>query len=99
MSTLQTFYDVQFTNEVKKYTVDLSAFVPTGGSVASGSTSYAQSYNGSASGTCTTAIDGGSALTFTTPALSAAGLYTFTASATLSDSQVRKVVYVVRIDA
>lgn len=99
MSTLQTFYDAQLTSEVKKYTVDLSAFVPTGGSVASGSTSYAQTYNGSASGTCTTAVDGGSALTFTTPALSAAGLYTFTASATLSDSQIRKAIYVIRVDA
>ena len=97
--TLQTFYDTQLTSETKKYTVDLSAFIPTGASAVSGSTSYAQTYNGSAAGTFSTSINGGSAVTFTATGLSAAGAYTFTTSVTLSDSQVRKVIYVVRVDA
>lgn len=97
MSTFQTFYDTQLTAEVKKYTPDFTAFLPTGGSVASASTAYTQTYNGSASGSCATTVTA-SAATFTTPALSATGLYQFVVSATLSDSQVRKAVYVVRVD-
>ena len=98
MTTFQTFYDTQLTSEVKKYSPDFSAFLPAGGSVASGSTAYAQTYGGAASGTCSTSTSASGA-TFTTPALSAAGLYTFTCSVTLSDSQIRKAIYVVRIDA
>lgn len=97
MSTYNTFYDSQLTGEVKKYTVDLTAFLPTGGSVSSGSTSYSQTYNGSASGSCTVVVTA-STLTFTAPSL-ATGSYLFTCSATLSDSQIRKALYVIRVDA
>lgn len=98
MSTFQTFYDTQLTAEVKKYTVDLSAFLPSGASPASASTSYAQTYGGSVSGSCVTTVSA-SGVTFTAPALSTAGLYTFTVSATLTDSQIRKAFYVIRVDA
>lgn len=98
MSTYNTFYDTQLTSEVKKYTVDLSAFLPSGGSVASASASYSQTYNGSASGSCATSVTA-SEVTFTSPALSATGSYLFTVSATLSDSQIRKALYVIRVDA
>lgn len=98
MSTFQTFYDTQLTAEVKKYTPEFTAFLPSGGSVASASTAYAQTYGGSVSGSCVTTTTASTA-TFTTPALSAAGLYTFTVSATLSDSEIRKAIYVIRVDA
>jgi len=96
-NTVQTFYDTQLTAEVKKYTVDLSAFLPAGGSVVSGSATYSQTFGGAASGTCSVSTTA-SAATFTSPALSAAGLYTFTLSATLSDSQIRKAYYAIRVD-
>lgn len=99
MTTLQTFYDTQFTSEVKKYSVDLEQFIPAGGSVSSGSCNYTQTFNGSASGSAAVSITGGSILTFTTPALSTAGVYEFLSSVTLSDSQIRKVLYVIRFDA
>jgi len=98
MTTYQSFYDQQLTAEAKKYTVDFSDFLGSA-SLVSGSTSYAQTYGGSASGSATTVVAGGSLATFTTPALSAAGLYTFTTSVTLSDAQVRKALYVIRVDA
>lgn len=93
------FWDVQLTSEVKKYSIDFGPFIPTGASVASGSTSYTQQYNGSASGTATTSITGGSIATFTAPALTTTGYYLFTTSVTLSDSQVRKALYGIRVDA
>lgn len=97
--TLQTYWDTQYTGETRIYTIDISGFIPAGASATGGSTTYAQTYNGSASGSAATTITGGSALSFTTPAFSAVGQYTFTASASLSDGQLRKLVYIIRVDA
>lgn len=87
--TVASFSDTQITSEVKKYSTNFGDFIPAGGSVVSASTAYAQTFNGSASGSCSTAVTGGSIVTFTSPALAATGTYTYTVSATLTDSQIR----------
>jgi len=99
---VQIFYRRQLTGEIKKYSPLFSAVIPTGASIPSGSaaTSYTQTYNGSASGSCVTSVDAtGTIPTFTTPALSAVGVYAFTVTASLSDGQVRKAIYYVGVDA
>lgn len=96
--TVDAFYDSQRTGEVKKYTTDMSNFLPAGASISSASANYVQTYNGSASGSCATAVSGGS-VTHTSPALSTTGTYTFTVSATVSDGEVRKAVWYINVDA
>jgi hypothetical protein len=98
MTTYQVFYDTQLTSEVKKYSTDLDQFIPAAGSVVSGSCTYTQTFNGTATGSAAVSITGGSIGTFTSPALSGTGVYQFVTSYTLSDSQIRKTVHLVHID-
>ncbi len=95
--TTQLFWDTQLSGELKKYTVDLTEFLPTGGSVASASSGYAQTFNGSAAGSMATSVTT-PYVTFTTPSLTA-GVYTMGGSATLSDGQVRAFKIFVHIPA
>lgn len=100
MSDVQMFYRSQLTGEIKKYSPDFSEVIPTGASIPSGSaaTTYTQILNGSASGSAATTVDAtGTVPTFTTPALSTIGAYAFTVSASLSDGQVRKALYVIKV--
>ena len=102
MSDVQTFWRKQLTGEVKKYSPDFTAVIPTGASIPSGSaaTTYSQTYNGSAAGSAATTVDAtGTIPTFTTPALSTTGLYQFLVAASMSDGQVRKALYVIQVDA
>lgn len=98
MTTVQSFFDTQLTNEVKPYTTDFTEFIRAGASIASVAASYAQTFGGAASGSCAVGASGGS-VTHISPALSAAGSYRFTVAATMSDSDVRKAIWHVRIDA
>ena len=101
-SDVQIFFRRQLTSEIKKYSPDFSAVLPTGASIPSGSaaTTYTTSFLGSGSGSCTTSVNAaGTIPTFTTPALSAVGVYIFTVSASLSDNQVRRAIYYVSVDA
>lgn len=95
--TTQIFYDTQLNGELKKYTVDMTEFLPSGGSVASASSGYAQSFNGSSSGSMSTSVTS-PYVTFTTPSFSS-GLYTLGGSATLSDGQVRAFKIIVHVPA
>lgn len=97
--TVASFYDTQYLYEVKKYSTDFGDFIPTGGSVVSASANYAQTFGGTASGSCVTSVTGGSIVTFVSPALSVAGTYTYSASATLTDGQVRRANWYVTISA
>lgn len=96
MST-QIFYDTQMTAELKKYTVDLTEFLPTSASIAGASAWYAQTFGGSTSGSMATSVTS-PYVTFTTPSLTT-GLWTLGASAALSDGQIRKALVIVRVDA
>jgi hypothetical protein len=102
MSTIQSFFDSQLTNEAKKYTTDFGEFFSSGASIAaaaSTSASYQQTLGGAASGSCAMALTGGSLVTHTSPALSAAGAYTFTVAASCTDGQVRKALWYVSVNA
>lgn len=97
--TVASFFDTQRTSEVKKYSTDFGDFIPSGASVVSASANYAQSFGGTASGSCVTSVTGGSIVTHTSPALSLTGAYAFTISATLTDNQIRKAIWYVTISA
>ena len=102
MSTYQSFFDSQLTSEIKKYTTDFGEFFSSGASIpsaGSASASYQQTLGGAASGSCAVAVTGGSLVTHTSPALSAAGAYTFTVTANVTDGQTRKALWFVRVDA
>ena len=97
MPTSQLFYDVQTTAETKKYSADLSAFLPSGGSAVSASGSYAYQA-GSPSGSVAASISGGSILTLTYGPPSATGVVYLHGQATLSDSQVRAVRWAIHVE-
>lgn len=96
--TVQTFWDSQLTDEIKPYTTDVTAFLPSGVTVVSGSASYSQTFGGSAAGSAPVTVDaGGSGVTHTTPALAAVGEYDFTVAFTLTNGNVRKVLYKISV--
>ncbi len=96
--TVQTFWDSQLTGEIKPYTTDVTAFLPSGVTAVSGSAAYSQTFGGSAAGTFTAVVGaGGSDVTMTTPALAAVGEYDFTVSFTLTNGNVRKVMYKITV--
>ena len=97
MPTSQIFYDVQTLAETKKYSADLSAFIPTGASAVSAAGSYALQ-SGSPSGSVAAAISGGSVITVTYGPPSSTGVWYLRGLATLSDSQVREVRWVVHVE-
>lgn len=94
--TTQLFWDTQLNGEIKKYTVDLTEFLPTSASVVSASSGYAQTFNGSSSGSMATTVTN-PYVTFTTPSLTT-GVYTLGGSATLSDGQIRAFKVFVHVD-
>ena len=101
-TTIQTFFESQLVNEVKPYTTDFTDFIRSGASISAVAASYAQTFNpgGSAlaSGSCAAGISAGS-VTHISPALSAAGSYSFLVTATMTDNDVRKAIWYVQIDA
>lgn len=97
MSTIQSFFDSQLASEVKPYTTDFTDFIRSGASIASVSASYAQTLGGAASGSCAAGASSGS-VTHISPALSA-GSYTFTVTANMSNSDVRKAIWYVNVNA
>lgn len=100
MSDVFHFVRRQIAGEQKSYSPDFLQLIPVGASLTGASTAYTQLYGGSMSGSAQTSIDAtGTIVTFLTPALSPAGLYRFTVTATVSDGQVRKALYDIRVDA
>ena len=97
MPTSQIFYDVQTTAETKKYSADLTAFLPSGGSAVSAAGSYAYQA-GSPSGSCAAAITGGSIITLTYGPPTTTGVVYLYGAATLSDSEIRAVRWVVHVE-
>lgn len=94
--TVQTFWDSQLTGEIKPYTTDVTAFLPDGVTVQSGSASYSQTFGGSAAGSAPVSV-AGSSVTMTTPALSVVGEYEFVKTFTLTNGNVRKVLYKISV--
>lgn len=102
-NTVQSFFDSQLISEVKPMTTDFTDFIRDGASISSVAASYAQTFapgGGSlaSGGSCAVGASEGS-VTHTSPALSAAGGYRFVVTATMSDGDVRKALWYVRIDA
>jgi len=96
--TVQRFYDSQLTTEVKPYTTDFTDFIRSGASISAVAASYAQTFGGSLSGSCAAGASAGS-VTHVSPALSLAGSYTFNVTATMSNSDVRRAIWFIRVDA
>lgn len=94
--TVQTFWDSQLTAEIKPYTTDVTAFLPSGVTVVSGSASYSQTFGGSAAGSAPVTVTD-TAVTFTTPALAAVGEYEFVSTFDLSNGNRRKVLYKISV--
>lgn len=99
MTDIPSYFDGQKTAEVKQYATNFGDYIPAGGSVASASAAYAQTFGGAASGSCAVGVSGGSVVYHTSPGLSLPGSYTFTVSASLSDGQLRKALWFVKVDA
>lgn len=97
MTTYQTFYDTQLIGEIKKYSADLDQFIPSGGSTTAISGSYAYR-TGSPSGSVAASVTGGSIGTLTFTATSAGVVYLDGYGATMTDSQSRRVRWVIRVD-
>lgn len=95
--TYQTFWDTQLLGETKKWSADLDQFIPSGGSVTAVTGSYAYR-TGSPSGSVAATVTGGSivSLTFSAPCTGVAYLDAY--DATMTDSQDRRVRWVIRVD-
>lgn len=99
--TVQSFFDSQVVGEIKPYTTEFSDFIRSGASISAVAASYAQTFapNGgslASGGSCAAGVSAGS-VTFVTPALAAAGQYTFAATATLSDGDTRMALWYITV--